>query len=306
MVDFTQFVSGWRGFLVGHRRVWHPHHKLSLLGDRGGHLVVHPGAHARQLRSGFGLIRSILDRGGRIWGFGTSRSGRAYPWGVSWSAWLAGQVSNSHFFRYRDPEIDLPDPRRRRRPRRWRHRWWSVRRHRGWPALGGRTTIKWASPAPGPDTLGWRRWSGRAAQARVRHRNARSKRVHPQGWTFGRVDPDRVRLCRRLLRRHNRTRMRVWTGLNPAPRVVWTDHHRFPSCLVIRGAAGRIGLLNEAAGAGLPTVYFASSSFTPWWTPHTVLWSPHPRATHGVARVVDRLWKATRAAQVVRVVWTRL
>ena len=100
----TSFVSishSWRAFLVGPRRSWHPYHYFSLLGHRGGRLVVRPSTQFTQLSRAVQLLTAVLARGGSVWGFGVTPLGGPLRtnWGAAWAEWLPGQITNSLYQR---------------------------------------------------------------------------------------------------------------------------------------------------------------------------------------------------------------
>lgn len=68
-IEVTKWIHGWRGFLGGERRGWHGHHRINLLGVRGGHLLTGSYTSMSTLRGGVQLSLEIFSRGGQIWGF---------------------------------------------------------------------------------------------------------------------------------------------------------------------------------------------------------------------------------------------
>lgn len=101
---FTPFVgisNSWRAFLVGPRRSWHPHHYLSILGHRGGRLVVRPSTQFTQLSRAIQLLTAVIARGGSVWGFGVTpfNGPLLTQWGAAWAEWLPGQITNGLYQR---------------------------------------------------------------------------------------------------------------------------------------------------------------------------------------------------------------
>lgn len=142
--QLNYFIQGWRGFLLGQRRGWHAHHRLSVQGVRSGYLVSRPGLQLIQLRRVCSFMVEVLSRGGKIWGFGFPGQGGAKEGILWWPYWEPGTLSNSFFAREGRVHLIrhlrrlvMLRPRRRkfRRQRKFRRRRnfkiWSKRRRTG-------------------------------------------------------------------------------------------------------------------------------------------------------------------------------
>lgn len=338
MQAHTRLITAWRGFLLGRRRVWHPHHYFSVAGYRGAFLVGRPGVQATQFGRGLALVAAVFGRGGRTWTFGLSQTNAHYRWGRNLAHWCAGQISNSEWPRWiRRRGGNLPHSRvhRQGRHRRWRPR--TQRRRLGrlpgrlYPRRG-RTRLTHLLVARGGLTFwvqpdlprrwagyhlgrphgwgGWRRGAGRAWLAhrarrrvlRCRTRWGRPRRLGRarQRWWYRLVrhHPRRATAVRR--RRVVRARSRPDRPRQVARRVGCPP---WPGVLLVGGRSGRIGLVREADAFGLPVVFFGETYLAPWVTPWFVVWG---RGQPGVAQVVPHLWRRALVGAALHVVAHRL
>ena len=345
MHQLNEFVSGWRGFLVGNRRSWHAHHRWGVTGFRGGHLVARESVQAGQLRRVAGLLTEVFARGGTVWSFGMGHRGDP-AWGLVRPAWRPGVLSNcffsrlkrTHFVR-RLARVFHVRPRRRRSE--LSTRWVRLRERGGLPRNGfavrtgftGALTrlvrgssLALAAPVRSPRTARLRtRWfrswwaaapgappipGGRhpwAVPARRVYSPAARAIRHAQAVRTGRRRPAG------MTRRGGvaRTARRLTPAGVSVPHRGGGRHQRWPVAFPAVVLAGgltllKTTLLNEVNSAGLLFVRFGGVDFAPRSGLFEVYWNPRAAAVGGVPGWTDDLFVRAVRAGLFRTCWRRL
>lgn len=342
----TDFVVGWRGFLVGNRRDWHAHHRWGVSGFRGGTLLVRRAVQLGQLRAAAGVLADVFARGGSVWLFGGAVRGNP-AWGRVRPEWRPGALSNYFFARLKRTHfvrrlsgVFYPTREVRRRTglatrwlrrRREGHLAGYPVRHAGFTRVLARLTTGAVTSGPvgyvraprgGRRRTRWvRAWwvrTGGPAPRRGGHPGgvppgrviapaARAVR-HAQAVRTGRVRPERAYLRGGVTRPDRPVSAR--TG-RPVPARGVRRHQRwplgFPSVVVTSGTTLlKSTLLNEVNAAGLPFVRFGGVDLVPRSALFEVYWNGTAPAGAGLPGWLNDLFVRSGRAGLFRTCWRRL